>query len=188
MAVRDQLRSELDVATIILDENDPAARDWLAKFNLPELAAEYPRGSGTYVWLEDGLFLDYELRPLQTSPAAIVAKTHRYWGGRFQRPIQSTDMIGKTILKILQTPWEHSEDYSNCDFYILLTDGTLFEALLSGNFVLVDQRSTFASMLIEVDTDYPAFYSSDGFSGIDAHVFSVNRICESCTTLPLSID
>ncbi len=177
--IRDQLRSDLHVFAALLDEEDARTRDWLAAFKFPDLAAEYPRGAGSYLWLEDGFLVDYVLNPSQLSSDEIVAKTHRLWGGRIQRPIQPSDIIGETISRFLQTPWEHLDDYSDCNFYILFSDGTLVEL---GTFVLVDPQSTFANMLIdiEVKTDFSAFYCCDGFSGEGARIERVYGKVQDC--------
>ena len=91
------------------------------------------------------------------------------------RTPQSTDIVGKTIARLLQTEWDHSEDYSSCNFYVEFTDGTLIW-LLDDTMELVDTdtRNSLNLRTVDVDTSYPAFFcSSDGETGIGARVEQV---------------
>ena len=89
-----------------------------------------------------------------------------------QSSITPNDMLGKTIDRIQQTPWEHTDEYSNCDFYLRMTDDSILELGLFGHFVIVDSDGDVARALIDIeaDTDYPAFWSSDGFNGHGASI------------------
>jgi hypothetical protein len=97
-------------------------------------------------------------------------------------PATESDIIGKTIAKILQTEWEHSEKFSSCNFYIEFTDGTLISLCESFIQIESDGRASLNLQNIDRDSDFPAFWSSDGNTGVGATIEKVlttsyNTVC-----------
>jgi hypothetical protein len=82
------------------------------------------------------------------------------------RPIPQSEIHGKHIARILQTPWEHSEEYSYCNFYIELTDGTVVH-LGDDSIALADHKGVASLQLVEVEieSDFPAMFSSHPTAG-----------------------
>lgn len=84
------------------------------------------------------------------------------------------DIVGKTIARILQTEWEHLEGFSHCEFYVEFTNGTLlgfqYDSLLR---IDADDRMLLRLRDVEIDSDFPAFFSSDGFTGVGATIEKV---------------
>jgi len=90
------------------------------------------------------------------------------------RPATEGDIVGKTVARILQTEWEHSETYSSCDFYMEFTDGTLirlgFDSL---SWIDAGGCTSLGLRDVEIDSDFPAFWSSDGCTGVGATIEKV---------------
>ena len=88
------------------------------------------------------------------------------------RPATKGDLVGKTIARVLQTEWEHSEEYSSCNYYLEFTDGTLVW-LECDSFPWVCTGGRESLKDVETDTGYPACFSSDGSTGIGRTVDNV---------------
>ena len=80
------------------------------------------------------------------------------------RPATKGDLVGKTIARVLQTEWEHSEEFSSCNYYLEFTDGTLIR-LDVHSIPCICTGNSESLKDIETDTDFPACFSSDGSTG-----------------------
>lgn len=92
-----------------------------------------------------------------------------------EHPATESDIVGKTIARILQTEWEHSENFSNCDFYVEFTDGTLIYLGFDGSLCRIDSEDRASIKLhdVEIDSDYPAFWSCDENVGVGSLIEKV---------------
>jgi hypothetical protein len=87
------------------------------------------------------------------------------------RAPKSTDIVGKTIARLLQTEWEHLERFSHCNFYVEFTDGTLLYLDYDSMELVGDEsRNELQLRPVDINESYPAFFSSDGELGIGARV------------------
>lgn len=94
-----------------------------------------------------------------------------------QNLASESKIIGKTIARVLQTEWEHIEYFSCCSFYIELTDGTLVDLGLDGSPLLIctNDRESLKLHDVEIDTESPAFWSSDDSIAIGSSIEKVLR-------------
>ena len=80
---------------------------------------------------------------------------------------KNIDVCGKRIARVLQTPWEHSADYSSCEFYLELADSSLlhlgFEGIEAASSADVESLQL---QNVDVSSNLLAFCSSDGHSAV----------------------
>jgi hypothetical protein len=91
-----------------------------------------------------------------------------------KRPVQKADICGKTIGKLLQTPWEHSDSYSSCQFYIELTDGSHIH-LEDDSIEFFEPDNCVPTTLQDIDTapQFPALWLSDECTGVGVEIDQV---------------
>lgn len=85
--------------------------------------------------------------------------------------VKDSDIVGKIIARVLQTEWEHLEEFSHCDFYIEFSDGTLiglgFDTLSR---IDINDWKRWNLKDVEIDSDFPSFWTPDGFTGIGGKI------------------
>lgn len=84
------------------------------------------------------------------------------------------DLCGKTLARLLQTPWEHSANYSSCQFYIELTDGS-FIRLEDDSIEFFESVNCVPATLQDIDTasEFPALWLSDKCTGVGVAIEQV---------------
>ena len=80
-------------------------------------------------------------------------------------PIRESELRGKQIARILQTPWEHSAEYSHCYFFIELTDGSIVELGHDSIALVGDEAASLQLLDVEIDSDFPAMFSNHATAG-----------------------
>jgi hypothetical protein len=90
------------------------------------------------------------------------------------RPATEADVIGKTVAGILHTEWEHWEEFSCCNFFVDLCDRSLI-GINRDSLMWIDagDRASLVLRNVELDCDFPAMWSSDGFTGVGATIEKV---------------
>lgn len=91
-----------------------------------------------------------------------------------ERAVRKPDICGKTLARLLQTPWEHSANYSSCQFYIELTDGS-FIHLEDDSIEFFESVNCLPATLQDIDTapEFPALWLSDKCTGVGVAIEQV---------------
>ena len=83
-----------------------------------------------------------------------------------ERPAIESDLIGKTIARLLQTKYE-GDEYLASDFYMLLNDGMLIYIGLQSLCVIDgSDRESLTVHDVEIDSKHEPLYTSDGTTGV----------------------
>lgn len=88
--------------------------------------------------------------------------------------MKKPDLCGKILARLLQTPWEHSANYSSCQFYIELTDGS-FIHLEVDSIEFFESVNCVPATLQDIDTapEFPALWLSDKCTGVGVEIEQV---------------
>lgn len=84
-----------------------------------------------------------------------------------ERAVRKPDICGKTIARLLQSPWEHSAEYSACRFYIELSDGSLLH-IEDDSIELFASVNQVSEALQDIDTapEFPALWLVGDRTGV----------------------